>query len=132
MFFLIFLATAASSSFIPRNEKPTYHRNYGDDFLLGQYHTNDEISAWLMQNVSTVTNVTVIGMTEEKNELYAVTIGNGTSNSSSISVVECGIHAREWISHAFCLFIIHELLYGYYQVCKLMSSTLCSVVCVNL
>ena len=122
MFFLIFVAAAP----VLCDERPKYNQKYGHDFLLGQYHTNYEIRAWLNKNVSTVANVTVIGLTEENNELYAVTIGNATSNSSSISVVECGIHAREWISHAFCLFIIHELLYGYYQVFKLMSVSLCA------
>ena len=95
-------------------EEKEYDWKYGSqsNFYLGRYHTNEEINYWLNQNVSTVANVTQIGTTEEKNELYAVTIGNSTKTT----VIECGIHAREWISHSFCLFIIHEILFGYYQV----------------
>ena len=60
-----------------------------------------------------------IGLTEELNSIYSVTI-NSTLANSTTNVVECGVHAREWISHAFCLFLIHEILWGFYQV----SSTL--------
>merc|ERR1712147_571240 len=41
------------------------------------------------------------------NEIFLVTIG---SSSAPILFFDCGIHAREWISPATCLFLIQELV----------------------
>ena len=68
------------------------------------------------KNVSEKAIVEEIGVTEELNSIYSVTINSTIWPNSTINVVECGVHAREWISHAFCLFLIHEILWGFYQV----------------
>merc|ERR1711934_766080 len=41
------------------------------------------------------------------NEIFLVTIGN---SSAPILFFDCGIHARDWISPATCLFLIQELV----------------------
>jgi murein tripeptide amidase MpaA len=33
-------------------------------------------------------------------------------------VVDCGIHAREWASHSFCVYLIHDLLEGNFKSWK--------------
>jgi hypothetical protein len=45
-------------------------------------------------------------------------VGKNNTNSSKLIVqiiVDCGIHAREWVSPAFCQYLIKELLFGDHQ-----------------
>ena len=53
--------------------------------------------------------------THENRDIWAVEISNPPANLASDSslptvVVDCGIHAREWVSPAFCQHLINELL----------------------
>ena len=52
-----------------------------------------------------------IGKSVEGRDIYRVDIGN--PNMAKI-VIDCGIHAREWASPAFCLYVINELMAGGY------------------
>lgn len=60
--------------------------------------------------------LTSIGKSVEGRSILATTFNSigpkrdGTQDRAL--VVECGIHAREWISPAICLYIIYELLYS--------------------
>ena len=49
------------------------------------------------------------GRSIEDRELYVVSIGDPTNPTM---VVDCGMHAREWVSFAFCLYFINDLLNG--------------------
>merc|ERR1712135_228491 len=44
-------------------------------------------------------------------DIKMITIGSSTTNKQV--VVDCGIHAREWISAAFCQCYVHRLLSSY-------------------
>ena len=50
-----------------------------------------------------------IGRSTEGRSLKLVEIGNSYSSSQSIWI-DCGIHAREWISPATCAYIMRELV----------------------
>ena len=52
-----------------------------------------------------------IGQSHEGRDIYRLDIGD---TSLPTMVVDCGIHAREWASPAFCLYMINELINGDY------------------
>ena len=52
-----------------------------------------------------------IGYSYEQRNIMGIKIGNNKQNNSSqIIFVECGIHAREWISPAYCIWLAGQLL----------------------
>ena len=54
-------------------------------------------------------SVVSIGMSYENRSIKAIKlIGNKLKNK--IVVFECGIHAREWLSQAFCMYAINKLI----------------------
>ena len=55
------------------------------------------------------------GTSYEGRDLYAIEIGSGSRYVS----IDCGIHAREWISPAYCQWFINEAINGQFaQVSK--------------
>lgn len=48
------------------------------------------------------------GTSYEGRDLYAIEIGSGSRYVS----IDCGIHAREWISPAYCQWFINEAING--------------------
>ncbi|RWS21151.1 Carboxypeptidase A2-like protein [Leptotrombidium deliense] len=52
----------------------------------------------------------VIGTTWEKRSIHAIRITDGKVEKTTIIFFECGIHAREWIAPATCLYFINILL----------------------
>ena len=85
---------------------------YLSNFRLDQFHTLTEIYHWLKYYVEPTfdeVTISVIGKTAEDRDIFAVQIGYDYNPTIS---VDCGIHAREWASHAFCIFLINELLDG--------------------
>ena len=56
---------------------------------------------------SSVFSVTY-GTSYEGRDLYAIEIGTGSRYIS----IDCGIHAREWISPAYCQWFINEAING--------------------
>ena len=47
------------------------------------------------------------GKSYENRDLLAVRIGNPSNRAI---IIDCGIHAREWASPAFCLHLINDLV----------------------
>jgi hypothetical protein len=76
--------------------------------FFANFHTYAEITAWVKQVVAGKGKVESIGQTYLKNEINAVTLFAGTNKKQII--IQCGIHAREWISPSSCCWIISELL----------------------
>ncbi|RWS00236.1 hypothetical protein B4U79_09238, partial [Dinothrombium tinctorium] len=81
-------------------------------FDVSSYHTFDEIIEYLsLLNDHENVNLIVIGNSTENRSLYVAEIkSNKAKDDRSAVFIECGIHAREWISPAACLFIINQLL----------------------
>jgi murein tripeptide amidase MpaA len=75
-----------------------------------QYHTLDSIYSWLDEIIAADGRVSGVvgGTTFENRQIRGVKIT--FSAGKPVVFVECGIHAREWISPATCTFLINELL----------------------
>ncbi|KAF0308777.1 Carboxypeptidase O [Amphibalanus amphitrite] len=88
-----------------------------DGFNLGAYHRFSDIEA-LLRRLPTrfPDHVTlhVIGRTHEGRPLYLVRLREDVSAPATKPVmwIDCGVHAREWISPAICLYTIGRLLAG--------------------
>ncbi|XP_077146942.1 carboxypeptidase B-like [Ranitomeya variabilis] len=53
-----------------------------------------------------------IGKTYEGRTMYVLRVGKSSIEGPAI-FMDCGIHAREWISPAFCQWFVRELVSGY-------------------
>ncbi|XP_062384418.1 carboxypeptidase O-like [Sardina pilchardus] len=92
--------------------KQTEPRNY--DYT--KYHPLPEIMAWMKktetENPEIVSTITY-GKSYENRDITLLKIGlNSTENKKAIWM-DCGIHAREWISTAFCQYFVKEILRTY-------------------
>ncbi|XP_026056698.1 carboxypeptidase B [Carassius auratus] len=55
----------------------------------------------------------VIGNTYEGRPMHLLTIGKKTGSAKPAIFMDCGFHAREWITHAFCQWFINEAVSTY-------------------
>ncbi|XP_075676106.1 carboxypeptidase B-like [Dermatophagoides pteronyssinus] len=92
---------------------------YYDQFDYGNYHTYDELYSqidYLANKYPKMAEKISIGYSYERRNIFGIKIGNLMMNNNSSSsdqkiiFVECGIHAREWISPAFCIWLAGHLL----------------------
>uniref|UniRef100_A0A5F9D5Q5 Carboxypeptidase B2 n=1 Tax=Oryctolagus cuniculus TaxID=9986 RepID=A0A5F9D5Q5_RABIT len=78
-------------------------------FYYEQYHSLNEIYSWIdhiTERYPDMIKKIHIGSSFEKQPLYVLKVsGQGQKNKNAIWI-DCGIHAREWISPAFCLWFI--------------------------
>lgn len=94
----------------PANIRPT------DSFLSlnwNQYHSLDEIYAWLDELAATyptVVTISSMGNSFENREIKGVIINYKPSENPLIGMIEGTLHAREWISAATVTWIIREFL----------------------
>ncbi|XP_067851121.1 carboxypeptidase B-like [Heptranchias perlo] len=81
-----------------------------------KYNDMDTINAWITSTVtrnSNLMSLTEIGTSYEGRPLYAIKIGKKTGHSKPAIFMDCGIHAREWISPAFCQWFVQEVVSTY-------------------
>ncbi|KAL2087439.1 hypothetical protein ACEWY4_016267 [Coilia grayii] len=82
-----------------------------------RYHPLEEIYFWI--NKTTVDHpnmvkVFLIGSSVEKRPLYVLKLsGRASSTPKNAIWVDCGIHAREWISPAFCMWLVDHCITQY-------------------
>lgn len=84
------------------------------DFALDQYHTFGDITAWLDAVAAlkpALARAVVIGDTYENRTVKGIKIA--AHDGRPALVITCGLHAREWISPASCLYVIDTLVSGY-------------------
>ncbi|KAL2301147.1 hypothetical protein Nmel_011707 [Mimus melanotis] len=76
-----------------------------------KYNNWDTIAAWTAdiaaQNPDLVSR-SVIGETYEGRSMYLLKIGKSGQDKKAI-FIDCGFHAREWISPAFCQWFVKEV-----------------------
>ncbi|XP_042369132.1 carboxypeptidase B2-like [Plectropomus leopardus] len=92
----------------PRSSSTFYER----------YHSLEDIYYWInrthQDNQDTV-KVILIGSSYEKRPLYAMKLSLNDRPNKKAIWIDCGIHAREWISHAFCLWFVQYSL-AFYKI----------------
>ncbi|XP_074048631.1 carboxypeptidase B [Macrotis lagotis] len=80
-----------------------------------KYNSWEKIEAWTKQiaeeNPALVTR-SVIGTTFEGRPMYLLKVGKHGANKPAI-FMDCGFHAREWISPAFCQWFVREAVRTY-------------------
>merc|ERR1711970_580269 len=94
---------------IDMEELQTYGE-YAYDFF--KYHSIDEINGLMVDVAENTENAKVVntGNSFEKRDIWAIEIG--PQDAEKVIVVDCGIHAREWISPAYCQWLIKQLSSG--------------------
>ncbi|EDO46956.1 predicted protein [Nematostella vectensis] len=108
-------------------KQQTFADRPGNLAWFKKYHQHDEIIAELKRIAKGAKNRTQllsIGNSYEKREQLVIRI-NGTNGKykadKPVFFVNCGIHAREWVSPATCMYIIHELVSKYEKDAKVTS-----------
>ncbi|XP_041125977.1 carboxypeptidase B [Polyodon spathula] len=103
------LQTAMKNQF-DNKERSTTRYNYE------KYNTLEKIEAWTAsitaENPNLVTR-SQIGSSFEGRPMYLLKLGKRTGSSKPAIFVDCGIHAREWISPAFCQWFVKEAVTTY-------------------
>ncbi|KAL2087974.1 hypothetical protein ACEWY4_016802 [Coilia grayii] len=81
------------------------------------YHNMAEISEWMKQIVKDnqgVVSIMAYGQTYGKQSIKLLkVIGLASSEKKKAIWMDCGIHAREWISPAFCQYFVRQVLDTY-------------------
>ncbi|XP_073491040.1 carboxypeptidase O-like [Aquarana catesbeiana] len=84
-----------------------------DTFDYTKYHPIDEIYKWshqIQEAYPDLVTLNILGSTYESRPIYYFKIGLPSKKNKKVLWMDCGIHAREWISVAFCQWFIRELL----------------------
>ncbi|XP_063298543.1 mast cell carboxypeptidase A-like [Pelobates fuscus] len=79
------------------------------------YNEWEKIAEWTGKIVAKYPKLVTrldIGCTGEGRPMYVLKIGKPSGKSKAV-FMDCGIHAREWISPAFCQWFVKELTKGY-------------------
>uniref|UniRef100_F6Y213 Carboxypeptidase B2 n=1 Tax=Callithrix jacchus TaxID=9483 RepID=F6Y213_CALJA len=74
-----------------------------------QYHSLNEIYSWIeliTERHPDMLKKIHIGSSYEKHPLYVLKVSGKEQTAKNAIWIDCGIHAREWISPAFCLWFI--------------------------
>ncbi|XP_018415910.1 PREDICTED: carboxypeptidase O-like [Nanorana parkeri] len=85
-------------------------------FDYTKYHPMNEIYKWIDQIKEAhpdLVTLNYLGSTYEIRPIYYFKIGLPADKKKKVIWMDCGIHAREWISVAFCQWFIRELLEHY-------------------
>ncbi|XP_076847968.1 carboxypeptidase B2 isoform X2 [Brachyhypopomus gauderio] len=74
-----------------------------------KYHSLEEIYYWVnktSRDYPDIVKVILIGSSFEKRPLYVLKLSGRRPAVEKAMWLDCGIHAREWISPAFCLWFV--------------------------
>ncbi|XP_069826250.1 carboxypeptidase B2 isoform X1 [Dendropsophus ebraccatus] len=91
-----------------------------------QYHALDDIYHWIEQMVESHPDMLekiYIGSSFEKRPLYVLKMTGKEKTATTAIWIDCGIHAREWISPAFCLWFVGHAV-GFYDADEYMKNLL--------
>jgi len=85
-----------------------------EDYDYSVYHTNSEINQWIKDIAAShpsLARASVLGKSFEGRDINMLTIGTSTNNP--LVIIDCGIHAREWITPAVCQCYVDHLLHEF-------------------
>ncbi|XP_006163508.1 carboxypeptidase B2 [Tupaia chinensis] len=91
-----------------------------------QYHSLSEIYSWIeviTERYPDMLKKIHIGSSYEKHPLYVLKVSGKEQTAKPAMWIDCGVHAREWISPAFCLWFIGYVT-QYYGKEKLYTNLL--------
>ena len=94
-----------------QRRRPVQMTNTGQ-YSFTEYLDFPQLSEWIQQLPSqfpSLAKVELKGTTEGDRPIWGLTIGGGDNGKKDI-FMECGIHAREWVSSASCRYFINEIL----------------------
>ncbi|XP_041638062.1 carboxypeptidase B2-like [Cheilinus undulatus] len=80
------------------------------------YHSLEEIYVWInrtTQDHPTIIKTILIGSSSENRPLHVLKLSMNNREDKKAMWIDCGIHAREWISPAFCLWFVQHSLSSY-------------------
>ncbi|XP_010752113.2 carboxypeptidase B2 [Larimichthys crocea] len=83
-----------------------------------RYHDLNDIYYWMeriIQDNPSKVKLILIGSSSEKRPLYVLKLSLNDNPDKKAMWIDCGIHAREWISPAFCLWFVQHSLSFYGQ-----------------
>ncbi|XP_047193887.1 carboxypeptidase B [Hippoglossus stenolepis] len=81
-----------------------------------KYNNFDKVQSWIASISSSnpdLISKQVIGNTYEGRPMTVLKLGKKSSSTKPAIFMDCGIHAREWISPAFCQWFVKEALSTY-------------------
>ncbi|XP_041638108.1 carboxypeptidase B2-like [Cheilinus undulatus] len=81
-----------------------------------RYHKLEEIYDWInrtAQDHPAIIKTILIGSSSENRPLYVLKLSMNNREDKKAMWIDCGIHAREWISPAFCLWFVQHSLTSY-------------------
>ncbi|KAF4096082.1 carboxypeptidase B [Onychostoma macrolepis] len=81
-----------------------------------KYNNWATINDWVVSISSANANLIsrqVIGNTYEGRPMHLLKIGKKTGSTKPAVFMDCGFHAREWITHAFCQWFVKEAVSTY-------------------
>ncbi|XP_064621357.1 carboxypeptidase B-like isoform X2 [Lineus longissimus] len=90
-----------------------------EEFSFSTYHTYDEIMDWTRSRSEACPpelncSIEVIGKSYEGRDIIVLKLGVPGRNKTGL-FFDCGMHSREWISPATCLYLINAYIEGYRQ-----------------
>ncbi|KAG8580867.1 hypothetical protein GDO81_007448 [Engystomops pustulosus] len=90
-----------------------FHKSKKHSYM--KYNDWETIAKWMSTMASKHSDLVSqlkIGETYEGRPMYVLRVGQSSPAGPAI-FMDCGIHAREWISPAFCQWFVRELVSGY-------------------
>ncbi|CAH3025693.1 unnamed protein product, partial [Porites evermanni] len=81
-----------------------------------EYHNLEEIHSKLYEverKYRSMASVESLGSSYERKDMLAIKIRGRHSSRKPVFFIQCGIHAREWVSPATCMYIIDQMTQRY-------------------
>ncbi|CAG5932840.1 unnamed protein product [Menidia menidia] len=102
--------------FVPGNSSGIIKNLLRTHGITHEYAIYDWINRTTHDNPDTV-KLILVGSSYEKRPLYALKLSLNNRPNKKAMWIDCGIHAREWVAPAFCLWFVHHSL-SFYKVNK--------------
>lgn len=94
----------------PDDASATMGETASDLLDYAHYYSYNSVTKALLgfAKVHSFLSTQVIGQTHDDNDIIAVKVAS--ENDLPIILIDCGVHAREWITISACMYIINELV----------------------
>ncbi|XP_033867025.2 carboxypeptidase B2-like [Acipenser ruthenus] len=97
------------------NKESSGPRSFAGSFYE-QYHPLEEIYSWINKishEHPDMLEIILIGSSFEKRPLYVLKLTGRRNSPRRAMWIDCGIHSREWISPAFCIWFVQNAIDSY-------------------